>query len=182
MEAFRTYAGVDLEQALTPAGMIKAVRRKGYSVAKTDTWEVLFNLVYLNDVEPHLGRGKPTIIYDYPAQLAALSKKKKDDPRYAERFEFYIEGLELGDAYSELTDWREQLSRFAVEQKARKILGKTMHPTDMDLIRALKTGMPRAGGIAVGVDRLVMLFADTTDIADTLFFPVSDLFSNRRHH
>ena len=127
-------------------------------------------------MEPHLGRRKPTILYEYPSDLAALAELKKDDDRFAERFEFYVEGLELGDAYTELTDWEEQLARFELEEAERSRLGKIAHPIDMDFIEALKVGMPRAGGIAVGVDRLIMLFADASDIADTLFFPAKDLF------
>jgi lysyl-tRNA synthetase class 2 len=175
-EAFRRYADVNLYSSLTRETMAKVARGKGYSVQADDFWEESFHQIFLNEVEPKLGRGKPTIIYDYPIALAALSQKKQSDPRFAERFEFYIEGLELGDAYSELTDWKEQQSRFNTEQKERIRLGKTEHPIDLDFIDALKAGMPTTGGIAVGVDRLIMLFADVTDIADTLFFPVRDLF------
>ena len=78
----------------------KIATKKGYAVSSGDSWEELFHLIFLNEVEPRLGRGKPTIIYEYPAKLAALARTKKSDPRFAERFEFYIEGLELGDAYS----------------------------------------------------------------------------------
>ena len=155
--------------------MADIARTKGYPVSEHDSWEELFHLIFLNEVEPHLGRGKPTILYEYPASLAALARTKHGDPAFAERFEFYIEGLELGDAYSELTDAKEQLQRFQ-EEVERARLGKVEHPVDMDFIDALKAGMPPAGGIAVGVDRLIMLFADTTDIADTLFFPIGDLF------
>lgn len=176
IEAFEKYATFDIRRALTLAGLAPIALKKGYKVSPSDTWEELYDQIFLNEIEPHLGRGKPTIIYDYPASQAALSRKKKSDPRFAERFEFYIEGLELGDAYSELTDWEEQLARFKEEEAERKRLGKVMHPMDMDFIEALKTGMPPAGGIAVGVDRLIMLFADATDIADTLFFPAKDLF------
>lgn len=176
VQAFKKYAHFDLEKALTRDVLAKIAGIKGFHVGKNDTWEDIFHLLLLNEVEPHLGRGKPTIIYEYPASLAALSRKKKSDPRFAERFEFYIEGLELGDAYSELTDWKEQLTRFKEEEKERKRLRKVAHPIDMDFIEALKTGMPEAGGIAVGVDRLIMLFADVTDIADTLLFPSKDLF------
>jgi len=176
-KAFRTYAGVELERTLTRSSLLRATQRKGYRVGVNNTWEELFHLIFLNEVEPKLGRGKPTILYDYPVSLAALSQKKKSDPRFAERFEFYIEGLELGDAYSELTDWKEQGVRFRKEQQLRRQLGKVDHPTDTDFIDALKTGMPQAGGIAVGVDRLVMLLSDTADINDTLLFPIGDLFS-----
>lgn len=176
VEAFKKYAKVDLGKGLTKRDMAAIAAQKGYSVGKNDSWEELFHLIFLNEVEPNLGRGKPTIIYEYPASLAALARTKPGDPRFAERFEFYIEGLELGDAYSELIDWKEQLARFHEEEKERKRLGKVDHPVDMDFIEALKIGMPESGGIAVGVDRLIMLFADVTDIADTLFFPMRDLF------
>lgn len=175
-EAFAKYAGFPLTDALTLELLAPIAKKKGYTISATDNWEELFNQMFLNEIEPHLGKGKPTIIYDYPVALAALSRKKQSDPRFAERFEFYIEGLELGDAYSELTDWKEQMQRFTDETAERKRLGKVEHPIDMDFITALKVGLPRAGGIAVGVDRLIMLFADVTDIADTLFFPAKELF------
>ncbi len=180
VEAFKKYAGLDLDRMPDAASMVEAARKKGYRVGAKDTWDDLFYQIYLNEIEHHLGRGKPTIIYDYPASLAALSKKKKDNPAYAERFEFYIEGLELGDAYTELTDWKEQVARFESEVAEQKRLGKLVHPVDTDFIDALKAGMPEAGGIAVGVDRLIMLFADATNIADTLLFPGSELFE--RYH
>lgn len=176
VEAFKKYANMNLAQTLDRESIVPIAQKKGYKVTQRDTWEELFHQIFLNEVEPHLGRGKATILYDYPVKLAALSKKKKSDPRFAERFEFYIEGLELGDAYSELTDWKEQLNRFRQEDEERRKLGKVEHPIDMDFIEALKLGLPVTGGIAVGVDRLIMLFADVADIADTLFFPAKEEF------
>lgn len=175
-DAFRRYAHINLVHALSAKTLFPLARTKGYRIEQGDTWEELFNQVFFNEIEPKLGREKPTILFEYPVALAALSKKKKNDPRFAERFEFYIEGLELGDAYSELTEWKEQLERFKDEQEEQHRLGKTIHPIDTDFIEALKVGMPTTGGIAVGVDRLIMLFANVTDIADTMFFPVTDLF------
>ncbi|MDO8451579.1 MAG: EF-P lysine aminoacylase EpmA [bacterium] len=175
-QAFERYARIDLFSHLAEQSMKKAATEKGYRMTDADTWETAFHQIFLNEVEPRLGHGKPTILCEYPASLAALSQKKQSDPRVSERFEFYIEGLELGDAYTELTDWREQLERFTDEAKERARLGKVEHPIDMDFIEALKVGLPRCGGIAVGVDRLIMLFSDVPDIADTLFFPRSDLF------
>lgn len=175
-EAFAKYAQIELNNALERDSMAELARKKGYKVSSNNTWEELFNQIFLNEIEPYLGKGKPTIIYEYPTVLAALSRKSERDPRYAERFEFYIEGLELGNAYSELTDWKEQLKRFKMEYAQRKRLGKVEHPIDMDFIEALKVGMPKTGGIAVGVDRLIMLFADARDIADTLFFPAKEEF------
>ncbi len=178
VEAFRRYAKMDLTHALTRETIVPIAKKKGYAVQGSDGWEELFDQLFLNEVEPRLGKGRPTILYDYPVALAALSQKKKSDPRFAERFEFYIEGLELGDGYSELTDWKEQLARFHLEHEERKRLGKVEHPIDMDFIEALKTGLPECSGIAIGVDRLIMLFADARDIADTLFFPAGELFED----
>jgi lysyl-tRNA synthetase class 2 len=173
--AFSEYAGIDDVTLLDENKLLRAARAKGYKVNHKTRWEEIFNQIYLNEIEPFLGQGKPTIIYDYPRSQAALSQIKKSDPRFAERFEFYIAGLEIGDAYSELTDWQEQAKRFEEEQKERKRLNKVDHPTDTDFLEALKSGLPRTGGIAVGVDRLIMLFADVTDISDTMFFPIRDL-------
>ncbi len=175
-ESFDKYVGVSLEKVLTRDAIASVAKKKGYNVSHKDDWEVLFNQILLNEIEPHLGRGKPTIYYDYPVALASLSKKKESDPRFAERFEFYIEGLELGNAFSELADWREQKARFESEVVERKKKGRVDHPVDWDFIEALKLGLPKAGGIAVGVDRLIMLFADAKDIADTLFFPAREEF------
>lgn len=174
--AFQKYSHINLEHALERESLAKLAKAKGYRVGNDDTWEEMFHLIFLNEVEPRLGRGKPTILYEYPSDLAALARLKSGDERFAERFEFYIEGLELGDAYSELTDAKDQLERFELEQEERRRLGKVEHPIDMDFIDVLRVGMPQAGGIAVGVDRLIMLFSDVGDISDTLFFPATDLF------
>jgi lysyl-tRNA synthetase class 2 len=175
-EAFLKYAGVDLPHALTREEMATLADHKGYDTRIHDTWEMMFNQIFLNEIEPQLGVGKPVVLYDYPVELAALARRKPSDSRFAERFEFYIAGLEMGDAYSELTDWKEQQERFENEQEKRISQGKTQHPIDVDLIEALKSGMPPCGGIAVGVDRLIMFFSDVCDIKDTLLFPPQDLF------
>lgn len=171
--AFKKYADVNFDEFFDHAREIAMT--KGYRV-ENNTWEELFNQIFLNEIESRLGREKPTIIYEFPAAMAALAKKKASDPRFAERFEFYIAGLELGDAYSELTDPVEQEARFKKELIELTRLGKTMYDYDHDFIDALKVGLQKCSGIAVGVDRLVMLFADVATIADTLFFPVSEEF------
>lgn len=172
-QAFKRYADVNFDDFFDHAE--KIAKKKEYSVGGS-TWEELFNQIFLNEIEPKLGRTKPTILYEFPASLAALAQKKKSDPRVAERFEFYIAGLELGDAYSELTDPAEQEERFNTELVEVKRLGKTMYDYDHDFINALKVGLPKCSGIAVGLDRLVMLLTDTKDIADTLFFPAREEF------
>lgn len=174
--AFRQYAAVDFDVFLEEDQARKIAAAKGYQVAPHNTWEELYNQIFLNEVEPHLGQEKPVILCEFPGSMAALSKRKPGDPRYAERFEFYIAGLELGDCYSELTDWQEQEQRFVQELEEIKRLGKTVYDYDRDFIAALQAGLPECSGIAVGLDRLIMLYADVPDIADTLFFPSRDLF------
>jgi lysyl-tRNA synthetase class 2 len=129
---------------------------------------------FFNEVEPKLEAShKPAIVYDYPISQAALARPKAADPRFAERFEVFLAGLELGNCFSELIDANEQERRFTRELSERKSMGKTEYPMDTDLIEALKT-MPPTAGIAVGVDRLIMLAADVASVAETLFFPASE--------
>ncbi|GIK83684.1 MAG: EF-P lysine aminoacylase GenX [Patescibacteria group bacterium] len=175
-EAFQKYAGVSKEDMLDEKKIVKIAKSKGYLVSEFTTWEEAYNQILLNEIEPHLGKSKPTILYDYPASQAALSKKKDSDPRFAERFEFYLAGIELGNAFSELTDADEQEARMVADLQYRKELGKVEYKIDSDFISALRLGLPRTGGIAVGVDRLVMLFANVPSIKDTLLFPVDDVF------
>lgn len=176
-QAFEKYAGIDTETMLDKEKLLAAGKQKGYQVDETTTWEEMWNQIIANEIEPRLGQKGPTILYDYPVSQAALSKKKVSDPRFAERFEVFMAGLELGNCFSELTDWKEQEARCKADLAERKAMGKTEYPMDTDFIHALQMGMPEAGGIAVGVDRLVALFADTPDIANTLFFPVGEMFS-----
>lgn len=178
-EAFEKYAGIDIETMLDKEKLLLAGKKKGYQVNESTTWEEIWNQIIANEIEPKLGQKGPTILYDYPVSQAALSKKKVSDPRFAERFEVFMAGLELGNCFSELTDWKEQEARCLADLAERKALGKTEYPMDRDFIEALKMGMPETGGIAVGVDRLVALFADTPDIAETLFFPIAEMFERK---
>lgn len=175
-EAFAKWAGIDFVEFLDRKKAGEIAMAKGYTVTPESTWEELYNQIFLNEVEPQLGRGLPSILYEFPGSMAALARRKSSDTRFAERFEFYIEGLELGDCYSELTDWKEQQSRFENELAEIKRTGKTAYDYDHDFIDALKVGLPDCSGIAVGVDRLVMLFADAATIQDTLLFPIEEMF------
>lgn len=178
-EAFEKHAHVNFDEFLDAEKSRDIAQKKGYRVEKNTTWEELYNQIFLNEVEPCLSRGKPTMLYEFPAAVAALSQKKPEDPRFCERFELYIAGLELGDAYGELTDPVEIKERFDEQMKEIKRLGKTSYEYDHDFIEALNEGLPESSGIAVGIDRLVMLLADVTDIADTLFFPARELFEEK---
>lgn len=175
-EAFQKYAQVNQEEMLSEVELVKIASKKGYAVDDSTTWEQAFNQILLNEIEPNLGKARPTFLYDYPVSQAALSRKKTDDPRFAERFELYINGLEIANAFSELTDWQEQKKRMEEDLALRDQLGKEKFELDKQFIEALKTGMPPTGGIALGIDRMVMLFLDLESIKDCIFFPVEDVF------
>lgn len=174
--AFEKYSGIDTATMLDRDKLHVASKSKGYQVDSETTWEEMWNQIIANEIEPNLGVAGPTIMYDFPVSQAALARKASDS-RFAERWEVYLAGYELGNCFSELTDWKEQEARCSADLIERKKLGKTEYPMDTDFIEALKLGMPETGGIAVGVDRLVALFADTPSIAETLFFPVEELFA-----
>lgn len=174
--AFEQYAGIDVATMLDGQKLKIVGKQKGYQVDANTTWEEIWNQIIANEIEPKLGIGKPTILYDYPLAQAVLAKKKASDPRFAERWELYLGGLELANCFSELTDWREQEERCMANLAERKHLGKTEFPMDRAFIDALKKGMPACGGVAVGIDRLVMLFTDSASIDEVLTFPASTLF------
>ncbi|MEI6326896.1 MAG: amino acid--tRNA ligase-related protein [Candidatus Roizmanbacteria bacterium] len=153
-----------LRQAQHDSGDDKLGRDDGQGEVEYFTYEELWSQIYSNEVEPHLGKnGHPTLLYDYPVEFAALSKPNADGIT-AQRFEFYIAGVELGNCYSELTDWPLQEERLRKEQQERAKSGKISHPTDWGFIESLKKGLPDCSGIAIGVDRLAMIFADVDSI------------------
>ena len=117
-------------------------------------------------VEPALPQDKPCVLTDYPAPAASLARLKAEDPRVAERWEVYVGGLELANAYSELCDPAAQRARFLEAAAERRALGKEVYPLDEPFLAALEQGLPPCGGIALGIDRLVMLACGATDIAE----------------
>lgn len=162
-EAFYKYAGISESELFNHALFIKKSAEKGYRT-KGFSYEDLWSQIYAQEIEPHLGRnGHPTLIYDYPKEFAALAKHNPDS-RTTQRFEFYINGIELGDCYTELTDWKEQQDRFDEENKRRMVTGRISHPIDKGFIEALKYGLGKCSGIAIGLDRLAMVFADADSI------------------
>lgn len=169
-QAFEQYAQVDEETLLDEKKLLAKLGEKGYQVDGDTTWEQAFNQIFLNEIEPFLGVEVPTILYEYPVEQAALSRRCDHDPRYAERFEFYIAGLEMGNAFGELTDWEEQLRRLQADRKEKERIGRTLYDIDMEFIEALKQGMPPTSGIAVGLDRVVMTFLNAEKIQDVLPF------------
>jgi len=152
-EAFARYASQSLDEAL--AG---------------DCFEELLT----TEVEPHLGKGRPLFLTEYPASLAALARTKPGDPKLAERFELYIDGLELANAFSELTNPQEQRRRFEADEASRRAAGKPPYPLPEKFLVELGS-MPAAAGIALGLDRLIMLLTDSVRIDDVVGFTPGDL-------
>ncbi len=152
-EAFTQYASMDLNQALA-----------------TNCFEEILT----DEVEPHLGKEKPTFLTEYPSSLAALARTKPGEPQVAERFELYIDGLELANAFSELTDPEEQRRRFEEDEELRRTAGKAPYPLPEKFLAEL-TSMPEAAGIALGLDRLIMLITEAEKIDDVVAFGPDDL-------
>lgn len=172
-DAFQHYANIQIDDCLdSPAEFSKRIAGQGIRVAEDDRWDDLFFRVMAEKIEPHLGMDRPTILTDYPASMASLSRRKPDNPNYAERFELYICGIELANAFGELTDPAEQRARFEEEMRLKKELYGEQYPIDEDFIKALEHGLPDSGGIALGVDRLAMLATGAEDIKDVLWSPI----------
>ncbi len=176
-EALARHAGVDLLATISPDGNItdrdalaaQAVRA-GIRLTKDDTWSDIFSKLLTEKVEPHLGQGGATALVDYPAPEAALARRKPDDPRLSERFELYACGVELANAFGELTDAHEQRRRFLAEMDEKERIYGERYPLDEELLAALPL-MPPTSGIALGLDRLIMLATGAAHIDDVLWTP-----------
>ena len=177
--AFERHAGIDL-LATAPdprhpslERLAAAAKPLGVTPKPGDRWDDLFFRIFLDHIEPKLGLGRPTILYDYPLSMAALSRPKASDPRLCERFELYAAGLELANAFGELTDPAEQRRRFEADMALKERLYGERYPIDEDFIAALAHGLPQSAGIALGFDRLVMLATRAERIEDVLWAPVA---------
>ncbi|MGB8932571.1 MAG: EF-P lysine aminoacylase EpmA [Anaeromyxobacteraceae bacterium] len=174
-EAFSRHAGVDLAACGgDPSRLAAAARAAGHDPGPGgEPFDDVFFRVFLHAVEPRLGIERPVYVVDWPASMAALSKVKREDPRWAERFELYAGGLELANGYSELNDAVEQRRRLVEEQSLRARLGRPAYALDERFIEAVGR-MPDAGGVAVGFDRLLMLFTGARSIEEVLLFPAQE--------
>jgi lysyl-tRNA synthetase class 2 len=173
-DLWREFVNVDLDEYLTTEKMYELCVQKGYNAKADEAYEELFYRIFLNEIEPKLGADAPIIVHHYPLQMAALSKASSKDIGYAERFEVYSKGLELANAFTELTDADEQLRRLKEEREDRALQGKDVYDIDLEFIESLRS-MPPAAGIAMGVDRMVQLFTEAHNIDNILTIPMSKL-------
>ena len=172
--AFDRFAGIDLLATIVDgegdrAGLAAAAKQR-VRIAEDDTWSDIFSKVLVEHVEPQLGQGRLTVLFEYPAPEAALARTKASDPRVAERFEIYACGVELANGFGELTDAVEQRRRFtqAMDEKQRRYGER--YPLDEDFLGAVAV-MPEASGVALGFDRLVMLASGATRIDQVVWTP-----------
>ncbi|MER8406553.1 EF-P lysine aminoacylase EpmA [Mesorhizobium sp. M0185] len=177
-EAFMRHAGIDLLATVAADGstdraeLHAALVQAGLRTAPDDNWADLFSRVMVEKIEPALGQGRNTILFGYPISEAALARPSADDPRTAERFELYCCGVELANAFGELTDPAEQRLRFAAEMDEKQRVYGERYPIDEDFLAALAI-MPQASGAALGFDRLVMLATGALRIDDVIWTPVA---------
>jgi lysyl-tRNA synthetase class 2 len=174
-EAFARFAGIDLMAMLPPqpgAVLAAAANAAGIRTAADDTWGDVFSRVLVDKIEPRLGQGRATILYEYPAVQSPLARPKACDPRLAERFELYACGIELANGFAELTDVAEQRKRLEEQMAEKERIYGERHPIDEDFLSALAV-MPQACGIALGFDRLVMLATGASRIDEVIWTPMS---------
>ena len=177
-EAFDRFANIDLLASVAPDGatdrefLLQNARKNGVRVADDDNWADIFSRIMVERIEPHLGIGRPTLLCEYPIPEAALARPKPGDARVAERFELYACGVELANAFGELTDPIEQQRRMALEMDEMARVYGYRYPIDQDFLIAL-AHMPPASGAALGFDRLVMLATGAERIDQVLWTPVA---------
>ncbi len=168
VDAVKKYLGMDFDNEELSV-LIEKANKKGLEIKADETWGNVLFKVFDAFVEDHLDG--PVFIYDYPVEVSPLAKRKPSDPRLTERFEVFITGKELGNAFSELNDPIDQRERFAAQMKAKEQGDDEAQPYDEDFVNALEYGMPPTGGFGMGVDRLVMILTDSYSIREVLLFP-----------
>jgi len=175
-EDILTYQGREIE--VTPPwpriSVSDAFKKFGSIPVEKALEQDQFDHIMVTDIEPNLGQIQPVFLYDYPASCGALARLKPEDSRYAERFELYIGGLEICNAFSELADPVEQRERFEREQDHRRASGRSVYPMPDKFLEAL-ADMPEAAGNALGIDRLMMLLADAKQIDEVVAFTPEEL-------
>lgn len=170
VDAIKETIGIDFKEEMTIEEALKLAEEHNIEVQEHEkTVGHIINLFFEKYVEQALIQ--PTFLYGHPVEISPLTKKNKDDPRFVDRFELFIGGKEFANAYTELNDPDDQLERFEEQLKEKKLGNEEANDIDMDFIEALEYGMPPAGGIGYGIDRLMMLFAELESIRDVILFP-----------
>jgi lysyl-tRNA synthetase class 2 len=168
-EAIKQYAEIDYMEYPDAARLAAAIRESGGHAPAGASWGKLIDGLLGDYVEPRLIR--PTFITEYPRDISPLAKGIPGDPLHVERFEYFIGGVEMGNAFTELNDPLEQQKRFEELQQVYSQDDEELNPIDEDYLRAMRYGMPPNGGFGTGIDRLTMLFADKANIREVLLFP-----------
>jgi lysyl-tRNA synthetase class 2 len=168
-DAVLSATGVDILAAADLASLRQALSWQGIEPGAAPTWALLVDEVFSAKVEPTLVQ--PTFITHHPTELSPLAKRSAEDPRVVERFELFLAGMEVANAFSELNDPDEQRARFEEQRQLAAAGDAEAHPMDEDFLTALEHGMPPTGGLGVGVDRLVRIFADAPNLREVILFP-----------
>jgi lysyl-tRNA synthetase class 2 len=168
-DAVLEFAGINLDEHADSASLAAAMAAKKYNVPAGATRGKLIDDLVGSQVEPRLIQ--PSFLYNYPREVSPLAKSMPGDPQTVERFEGYMGGFEICNAFSELNDPLDQLARFEEMGRSLKADDEDLHPLDEDYLRAMRYGMPPNGGFGMGIDRLTMLFTDQPNIREVILFP-----------
>ncbi len=169
VDAVKKYANIDFNEVADTEAAKALAKEHGIEFEERHEKGDILNLFFEEYVEEHLIQ--PTFVMDHPIEISPLTKKKPEDPNYVERFEFFMNGWEMANAYSELNDPIDQRARFEAQEKAFEAGDDEANHTDEDFLNALSIGMPPTGGIGFGIDRMVMMMTNSPAIRDVLLFP-----------
>ncbi len=168
---FQTYVGLDPLSA-TKAQLVEKARKHGLQCEDDENRDTLLQFLFSEVVEPQIGLGRPIAVYHFPSTQAALAQVSTEDHRVAERFEFYYQGLELANGFHELSDAKEQIRRFNADNIQREKMGLPAQRLDTRFLAALNAGVPNCSGVALGVDRLIMLALGVENIQEVISFGI----------
>jgi len=168
-EAFKEYVGVDIEKLKDPKTSEEILHKFNIKMDKAETFGNVVNEIFDKKVE--INFIQPTFVYDYPIEISPLAKRSKTDPHTVDRFELFVGGMELANAFSELNDPIDQYERFKEQAEARSSGEEETHVMDMDYVEAMEYGLPPTGGLGIGIDRLIMLLMNKESIREVILFP-----------